>query len=73
MQIESPYGALLMIAHLFDRELFRVEYGFGSHNIVAGFEPAVRAFAQAITVVALIVVYGFYARSAPRLATRRRG
>ena len=67
LQIESPYGAALMIANAFKPGLIRVEYGFGSLNIVASFEPALRTFATVLTIVALIAVYALYLRNAARI------
>ena len=66
LQVESPYGAALMVANLFKPGLIRVGYGFGSHNIVASFEPALSTLATVSTILALIAVYALYMRNAAR-------
>jgi hypothetical protein len=62
IQIESPYGAVLLIAHYFDPGLLKVVHTFGSHNISAPFEPPLRKLAFVLSMAALLGVYLTYAR-----------
>jgi hypothetical protein len=67
IQIESPYGAALLIAHHFNPALLRVVHSYGSHNIEAAFEPTLRKLSFVLTGAALVAVYGFYIRGLLRI------
>jgi hypothetical protein len=63
IQIESPYGAILLIAHYFHPDLLKLVHTFGSHNISAPFEPPLRKLAFGLTLAALLAIYFTYARA----------
>ena len=65
LQVESPYGAALLIARLFKPDLAGVDTR-SARTLVAGFEPAVRGLAAVLSVSALLAVYWVYARGAAR-------
>jgi hypothetical protein len=69
IQIESPYGATLVIVDYFRPDLLSFVYSYGSWNIAASFEPPLRILSFALTLVALISVYVVYARGMARLGT----
>jgi len=73
LQIESLYGAVLMVWHLFQRDLLHITFAYGSHNISASFEPALRKAATATTLLAIMSVYLWYgfARGRARDETER--
>ena len=57
VQIESPYGAVALILRALGVAPVQIVNSFGSENIVAGFEPALRSVAGAASATALLAVF----------------
>jgi hypothetical protein len=57
VQIESTYGAALMLARLFDPEIAASVFSFGSENIASPWEPALRRIASIAPILGLIGIY----------------
>ncbi|WP_374546994.1 glycosyltransferase 87 family protein [Rhodoblastus sp.] len=59
LEIESTYGAVLMLARLFDPDIATGVYSFGSQNIVSPWEPALRQISGVAPILGLIGVYAW--------------
>ena len=71
VQIESPYGAATLLVKPLLPGLVRIVHTYGSHNIEATFEPALRKLSTALTLAAILAVFALYVRGLARLPAER--
>lgn len=57
IQMESVYGAFLMVLRVFSPHLLRIERSYGSYNIVSTYEPALRALANVAVLAGVLAAY----------------
>jgi uncharacterized membrane protein YidH (DUF202 family) len=57
IQMESIYGAFLMMLRVFSPHLLSIERSYGSYNILSAYEPIVRAFADIAVIAGIAAAY----------------
>jgi hypothetical protein len=60
VQIESPYGAILILAELFHHGLIHIVSSYGSHNIQSSAEPPLRQLSSVFLGGAILGVLGWF-------------